>query len=198
MTMSVTTESAQSDTWGCLGSTIKLFTGGYYDLANPRACDVHIEDIAHALAYICRFGGHIPRWYSVAEHSVECWLKVVGELHSREIQLACLLHDAAEAYLGDVVKPLKVLLDPIYGPLEKKNEQAIAERFGVDFGSTKIVWKRIDREMLLAERDAIFGKDGQVWSGEESVEKYVFQPQFNDPVAAEQRFLSAFYEIMEG
>lgn len=167
-------------------------------MANPRVMDVRIEDIAHSLALICRFGGHIPRWYSVAEHSVECWLKAVGELQPRDVQLATLLHDAAEAYLGDVVKPLKVLLDPIYGPLEKKNEQAIAKRFGIDFGATKIVWKRIDREMLLAERDAIFGKDGQVWTGEESVAKYVFKPQFNDPVAAEQRFLWAFYEIMEG
>lgn len=195
--MLATTEAVPVDTWGCNGSTIKLFTGGYYDVANPRACDVHIKDIAHALAHICRFGGHIPRWYSVAEHSVECWRKSEREILPRMTQLACLLHDAAEAYLGDVVKPLKVLLDPIYGPLEKKNEQAIAERFGIDFGATKIVWKRIDREMLIAERDAIFGKDGAIWSGEDSVAKYVFKPQFNDPIAAEQRFLSAFYEIME-
>jgi len=193
--MVATTDVA--DTFSCRGSTIKLFTGGYYDVANPRPEDVRIEDIAHVLGIVCRFGGHIPKFYSVAEHSIECCRKALKEGHPREVQLATLLHDAAEAYLGDVVKPLKVLLAPIYGPLEEKNERAIAERFGVDFEATKPIWKRIDREMVIAERYAIFGDDGQVWTGEEQVERYEFTPKFLPPEEAEWQFLRTFDAVME-
>ncbi len=179
-------------TFGVLGSTIKLSSGRYYDLANPRVCDVHIEDIAHALSNICRFGGHIPRFYSVAEHSVECFRKAVAECQPESVQLACLLHDAAEAYIGDVVKPLKLLLEPIYGPIEEANERAIADRFGVDFESTKEEWKRIDRELLIAERNAIFGPCSEKWTGEDEVAPYRFTPAFYTPEQAREVFLTTF------
>lgn len=177
-------------TFGVLGSTIKLFTGGYYDVKNPRAEDVQIEDIAHVLSNVCRFGGHIPRYYSVAEHSIECYRKALAELQPPEVQIACLLHDAAEAYVGDVVKPLKVLLAPIYGPIEQANELAIAERFGVDFESTRPEWKRIDMELLIAERNAIFGNDGHKWTDEEHVAPYRFTPNFYQPHEARDEFLA--------
>jgi 5'-deoxynucleotidase YfbR-like HD superfamily hydrolase len=178
--------------FGVLGSTIKLFTGGYYDVKSPRAEDVRIEDIAHVLANICRFGGHIPRYYSVAEHSVQCYRKACRESQSWEVRFACLMHDASEAYIGDVVKPLKVLLDPIYGPIENANERAIAEAFGIDFASTKPEWKRIDREMLIAERNAIFGNDGHKWTDEDQVATFVLQPDFYSPIDAESKFLNCF------
>jgi len=178
--------------FGVLGSTIKLFTGGYYDVQNPRARDVRIEDIAHVLANICRFGGHIPRYYSVAEHSVECYRKACLECQPWDVRIACLLHDAAEAYIGDVVKPLKILLDPIYGPIEEANERAIAESFGIDFASTKPEWKRIDRELLIAERNAIFGSDGHKWTDEDSVAPYTFKPRFESPEQAAKTFLGCF------
>lgn len=178
--------------FGVLGSTIKLFTGGYYDVKNPRACDVKIEDIAHVLSNICRFGGHIPRYYSVAEHSVQCYRKACRESQPWDVRFACLMHDATEAYIGDVVKPLKVLLDPIYGPIEDANERAIAEAFGIDFASTKPEWKRIDREMLIAERNAIFGSDGHKWTDEDQVATFVLQPDFYSPVDAESMFLRCF------
>lgn len=178
--------------FGVLGSTIKLYTGGYYDVKNPRACDVKIEDIAHVLSNICRFGGHIPRYYSVAEHLIECYRKSLIETQPLNVRFAALMHDAAEAYIGDVVKPLKVLLDPIYGPIEEANEQAIAEAFGIDFESTKKEWKRIDREMLIAERNAIFGNDGHKWTDEDSVDSYSFTPKFYTPKQAKSQFLLRF------
>lgn len=178
--------------FGVLGSTIKLFTGGYYDVKNPRACDVRIEDIAHVLSNICRFGGHIPRYYSVAEHLIQCYRKSRMEVQPWNVSFACLMHDATETYIGDVVKPLKVLLDPIYGPIEDANELAIAEAFGIDFASTKPEWKRIDREMLIAERNAIFGSDGHKWTDEDSVAPYSFTPNFYLPHWAEKTFLGCF------
>lgn len=181
-----------SGAFGVLGSMIKLFTGGYYDVQNPRAEDVHIEDIAHVLANVCRFGGHIPRYYSVAEHSVECYRKSRREVLPWNVSFACLMHDAAEAYIGDVVKPLKVLLDPIYGPIEEANERAIAEAFGIDFESTKQEWKRIDCQLLIAERNAIFGSDGCKWTDEDLVDPYSFTPRFYSPREAKEAFLACF------
>jgi len=73
----------------------------------PRAADVHLEDIAHALAAIARFGGHTRVPYSVAQHSVLVSRELAAASPVPEVALIGLLHDAAEAYLGDVPRPLK-------------------------------------------------------------------------------------------
>ena len=74
-------------------------------LQNPNAGQIHIDDIAHGLAHQCRFNGQTNKFYSVAQHSV-----MVASILPPELRLAGLLHDAAEAYLGDSVQPLKELL----------------------------------------------------------------------------------------
>lgn len=94
-------------------------------LTNPRPQDVRSLDIAHALSRIDRFGGHTSRRYSVAEHSV-----LVSKLVQPEHRLAALLHDAAEAYVGDMVAPLKAML-PEFSVIERRIHQVICERFGV-------------------------------------------------------------------
>lgn len=81
---------------------IRTFTGRLVNPFAMLAADFDIVDIAHALANTCRFGGHCPEFYSVAQHSVH-----VASLCDGEARLYGLLHDAAEAYLGDVVGPLK-------------------------------------------------------------------------------------------
>jgi hypothetical protein len=88
---------------------IETYTGRIVDPLGLRAEDVYIEDVAHALSNLCRFTGHTSAFYSVAEHSVHVSLMV-----PREHALMGLLHDAAEAYLGDVSSPLKahVMIGP--------------------------------------------------------------------------------------
>src|SRR5438876_10514815 len=86
---------------------IETRSGRRFDVANPREEDVHIEDIAVALAHTCRFGGHALRWISVGWHSVVV-LDVVAMLCVlRNTRLTALLLDAADAYVGDIPRPFK-------------------------------------------------------------------------------------------
>jgi len=151
--------------FGCVGSTIRLRSGKYLDLSCPSPDDIQLEDIAGGLAKICRFGGQIDCFYSVAEHSVECARQARVDGVSAEGQMAVLLHDAAEAYIGDVVKPLKEML-PDYKAVESRLEAAIATRFGIDVAKWAPVIREIDHAMLIAERRLLFSRDQVVWHGE--------------------------------
>ena len=81
---------------------IRTHTGLRFDLLDPRPEAIDPRDVAHALARLCRFGGHVRRFYSVAQHSL-----LVADLAPLGLELPALLHDASEAYLGDVVAPLE-------------------------------------------------------------------------------------------
>ena len=86
------------------GDWFTTFTGWHFYPLDPRAEEVSIRDIAHALSNICRYGGHCREFYSVAQHSV----LVSAQFRTRGTMLLALLHDAAEAYIGDMVRPLKL------------------------------------------------------------------------------------------
>ena len=81
---------------------VSTYTGKQFFPLDPQQDQVDIEDIAHGLAYQCRFNGQTRYFYSVAQHSL-----IVAGLVPKRLYLAALLHDAAEAYMGDMVKPLK-------------------------------------------------------------------------------------------
>lgn len=108
-----------------IGDWMQTAHGRFYPL-DPRPEEIHIEDIARALSRICRFGGHSRAFYSVAQHSVH-----VSELCTPEHALAGLLHDAAEAYIGDMVRPLK------------RNEAMLPFQ-AVEHGIMCVVWERFD------------------------------------------------------
>ena len=133
-----------------------IWTGrGYIDLTNPCPADVALADIARGLSNLCRFTGLCSSFYSVAEHSVHCANLARRDGCSLVVQRAVLMHDAAEAYLGDVSRPLKRLL-PDYMLFEARMAAAIAARFDlvvtpVSAGLVKIY----DNEMLAHEKDAL-------------------------------------------
>lgn len=140
------------------------------DLVNPNPAEISFSEIARALSRIARFTGHTSRFYSVAEHCVNCVAvfsqHAVGDIytepHLRDIAQDILMHDAAEAYLGDVSSPLKRLIAGSYKPLERKMHAAIAARFNL--GGTAPEWvKRVDLELLNAEKLTLMPEAGD-WS----------------------------------
>ena len=91
-------------------STITTFTGKAFDPVNPEAELIDIVDIAHALSMLCRANGHVRQFYTVGQHSIACCLEAKARKYSKRVQLACLLHDASEAYLSDITRPIKPML----------------------------------------------------------------------------------------
>ncbi|MGV8136511.1 MAG: hypothetical protein AB2L20_14980 [Mangrovibacterium sp.] len=129
---------------------IQTFTGKLIDPLNPDPDQICIEDIAHALSNICRFGGHSRMFYSVAQHSVRC------SQHFNETDpeaLAALLHDASEAYLMDIPSPIKHRL-PEYLAVEDRLMTVIAEKFRFQYPLVSTV-KAVDKAELRLEMDFV-------------------------------------------
>lgn len=177
------------NSFGCVNNTILVRSGRYFDLAAPRPEDVTIEDIAGALSKICRFGGQTPRFYTVAEHCCHCYDAALSDGLGLEIAKLALLHDAAEAFVGDVVKPLKIMLID-FGLIESGVQSAIEHAFNIVWDVEKIAAvKRLDMEMLIAERLEIFGDDGVQWSGQDQVTRRDLHVEGWGPDQAEAQFM---------
>lgn len=103
---------------------ITTHSGQQVDIESPQPDTIRIEDIAHALSFLCRGSGQANFFFSVARHCVYCAREAQARGFSREVVLACLLHDASEAYMTDVPKPIKDNLIPQY----RQYEDALLDR----------------------------------------------------------------------
>lgn len=175
----------------------------FYPFA-PRIEDVDIADIAHSLARQCRFNGHCSAFYSVAEHSVN-----VSAVVPPPDALWGLLHDAAEAYISDIVRPIKPFLviigrsppDPdiaeklkFFRTVEAEILQVIGRRFGLPWPVPRSI-DVADLRMLATERRWLFDDRQPPWGDIENVQPYSIQPQLLDPVQAEAKFVCRFREL---
>ncbi|WP_057464338.1 hypothetical protein [Pseudovibrio sp. POLY-S9] len=170
-----------------VGPTIALRSGQYFDLKQPWACEFSIEDIAHALANLCRFTGHCKQFYSVAEHSV-----FTSQIVPPEFALEGLLHDAAEAFIGDIAKPLKSIL-PDYAVIEERVENAVLTRLGVPVKMSPEI-KHADLRMLKAEQFQAM-EDTNVWPLVDELDAADIKLEFWPPERAKQEFLQRFEEL---
>ncbi len=124
------------------GDWMQTYSGGKFWPLDPRASEVNITDIAHALSLQSRFGGHTLGFYSVAEHSVH-----VARAASAENKLWALLHDASEAYVSDVIRPLKRFLAG-FQEIEDRVQAVICEAFRLDPEMPAEV-KALDNRILM-------------------------------------------------
>jgi len=144
------------------GDWIQTFTGIAFYPLDPRVEDIDILDIAHALSNMCRFTGHTKVFYSVAEHSCR-----VAEILPRELKLWGLLHDASEAYLVDLPRPLKrhTSLGSIYRSIEDTLMLTICNKFGLPPQMPKEV-SIADDTLLATEARDLLGPRPIPWKNE--------------------------------
>ena len=109
-------------------SEIATYTKKMFDPVHPDIQKIDVVDIAHSLSLLCRANGHFPTFYSVGQHCLNCAREAIARGYSRRVQLACLLHDASEAYLSDVTRPVKAEL-PRYLEIEEPLQKAIWDKY---------------------------------------------------------------------
>ena len=133
-------------------SEIMTYTKKMFDPLRPDAELIDIEDIAHALSMLCRANGHFKSFYSVAQHSINCMKEARARGYSGRIQLACLLHDASEAYLSDVTRPVKAELTR-YKEIEAPLQETIWNKW-------------LDQPLTEEERKQVFDIDDAILAHE--------------------------------
>lgn len=178
-------ETVMSDGTFRKGDWLQTFTGKRFFPLDPREEDVCIEDIAHSLAHQCRYGGHVKRFYSVAEHCI-----LLSERVYPDHAFAALMHDCAEAYLVDIPRPIKIAL-PQYKLIEQEVEKVIAKKFNVTYPWPDEVMI-CDTRMLNDEGTQLMGPPNDWAKYGESLGVQTFNVA---PPAAEESFLRRFHEL---
>lgn len=166
---------------------IQTYTGKQFFLINPRPEDVDIYDIAHHLSQLCRFVGACTRFYSVAQHSI-----ILSHRVPEEFALWGLMHDASEAYIGDLSSPVKKDMF-LFKEMERKILRVIAGCFGLKWPVPQAI-KEADLRMRATERRDVMRRT--YWDWEIGAEPY---EQFIMPIGsiqAEVSFLSRYNTII--
>lgn len=172
------------------GDWMLTYTGKAFYPMDPNPEDIDPRDIAHALSLLCRYNGHVKKFYSVAEHCV-----LISYALPQEFSLWGLLHDATEAYVGDMIRPLKSSM-PAYRYAEDRVMEAIASRFGLE-GKMPDIVKEYDTRMLFTERATLMNlTQGKPWVGENTIEPLPVNVQAWDPSTAEYTYYNTLSYLM--
>jgi hypothetical protein len=182
-----------------IGTTwMQTFTGKRVDPLNMQPADIAIIDIAKALGNICRFGGHTRRFYSVAEHSIE-----VANLVEDKYKLPALLHDAQEAYIGDIIRPIKgsLTIPKLAGYHTDISIYEVDDhiRWQIEYAlgfKYEPAWDEIIRadDIMLATEGLFFMGSIEGWNLAEQP-KPNFRPEMFDPHTAMLMFLANYEKI---
>ena len=162
---------------------MNTYTGKRFDPIQMTPEDVSLRDIAHALSLLCRGGGHMKYFYTVGLHSLNCAREAASRGWSDRLVLACLLHDASEAYLSDIIRPVKVHLSN-YLEIEEQIMQTILTHFhlGDLTPEENALWHQIDDEMLSQELKNLINGEHEM---------------FPVPLTSEPDFRERSHEVVE-
>lgn len=168
------------------------YTGKAFHFDEMDPDSICIEDIAHALSNICRFSGHCPRHYSVAQHSM-----LVASLCPENMRLTALLHDATEAYIGDMVTPLKRII-PEFKDYEEALWFIIALKFKIQIDIPEEV-HQADAAALSIEAKYLMGVNPELWGLQPAAKTFSseFGVEKMSPKQAEKLFLKEYYKYAE-
>jgi len=170
------------------GDWIQTYMGIHMYPFDPIADEICIEDIAHSLSLICRYGGHCEQFYSVAEHSVLC-----SQYCNEKLRFPALMHDASEAYIADICRPVKRSM-PQYQEIERMLMTAIGEKFHIAYEDFDAV-KEIDDIILATEAVQVFRGGICSWTWNPEKTALPIKLMFLSPKDAEKIFLDRFKQL---
>jgi uncharacterized protein len=179
--------------WMCLAS------GTHWYVSDPHPDDVRIEDIAHALSLLCRFGGHTSKFYSVGQHSilVSQWLER-NYPNDNLLHLYGLLHDGPEGLgLIDLPRPVKEMF-PEYQALEHRVAQVMYQGLGLPSPDPdqEVRIKEADNTLLMTERRDLINHGGYEWSIKERPDPSIDLYQPMEPLAVKHLFLAEYSRLL--
>lgn len=167
---------------------MQTYTGQAFDPMHPDPSKIHIEDIAHALAMNCRYAGHVKRFYSVAEHSYH-----ISHAVSPQNALWGLLHDASEAYIADIVRPVKHRM-PEYREIERGLMWAICKKFDIGQLQPDEV-SDADLRIVIDEKTLLLSPEPAPWQALEGLKPLGVRVEAWSPTEAELYFLGRFSQL---
>lgn len=176
-------------------SNIVTYSKIQFDTLDPKTEDILIEDIAHALSMMTRANGHFPEFFSVGQHSIQCCKEAMARNYVPQVALACLLHDASEAYISDITRPVKKNMT-MYLQIEEQLQNMIYEKFlgQAPSGEAAKMVDNIDDGCLYYEFEHFM--DMQVFDTAPfmvSELSFDFVPMKD----VEKEFLSLYYQLMD-
>lgn len=184
---------------------IETFSGRQFWSMDPRAEEVMIEDIAHSLCNLCRFAGHSRVFYSVGRHSENC-RRVAERLRGSSpdalrLQMLCLIHDAAEAYIGDLPRPIKQFI-PEFKVVERKVEAVIYEALQIvpPTEEEERFVKHIDNYMLCIE-GRLLTRNLNDWTSEIvegcpfTLDEEDFREEYFTREYTDQEFIATYHKL---
>ena len=180
------------------GDWIETYSGKKFYVLDPRPQDIELDDVQHALSMLCRFGGHTKKFYSVAEHSINVANRLYF-FHGRKLARFGLFHDASEAVLVDIPKPIKPYITN-YKEIEKKVQEVMYLKFCGMLPSPieEDYIKRVDTELLWIEGYQLMKSSTTIWENDGSWQHY-YPMCFGhreldcwDPIQAKKEFSSCF------